>query len=42
MKEVVGRSAEVLGNLKALSDDVRQLIEGVQEGKGSLARWGNC
>jgi len=38
MKEVVERSAEVLGNLNALSDDVRQLIEGVQEGKGSLGK----
>jgi len=28
----------VLGNLNALSDDVRQLIEGVQEGKGSLGK----
>src|ERR1700694_1576605 len=38
LKEVVERSAEVLGNLNALSDDVRQLIEGVQEGKGSLGK----
>ena len=36
MKEVVERSAEVLGNLNALSDDVRDLIQGVKEGKGSL------
>jgi len=39
MKEVVERSAEVLGNLNALSDDVRDLYPGVKEGKGSL---GNC
>jgi phospholipid/cholesterol/gamma-HCH transport system substrate-binding protein len=38
MKEVVERSAEVLGNLSALSDDVRDLIEGVKEGKGSLGK----
>jgi len=38
MKEVVQRSAEVLGNLSALSTDVRELIAGVQEGKGSLGK----
>jgi phospholipid/cholesterol/gamma-HCH transport system substrate-binding protein len=38
MKEVVERSAEVLGNLNALSDDVRDLIQGVKEGKGSLGK----
>lgn len=38
MKEVVSRSAEVLGNLSALSTDVRDLIKGVQEGRGSLGR----
>jgi phospholipid/cholesterol/gamma-HCH transport system substrate-binding protein len=38
MKEVVERSAEVLGNLSALSDDVRDLIQGVKEGKGSLGK----
>ncbi len=38
MKEVVARSAEVLGNLNALSEDVRELIQGVQEGKGSLGK----
>jgi phospholipid/cholesterol/gamma-HCH transport system substrate-binding protein len=38
MKEVVERSAEVLGNLNALSDEVRDLIEGVKEGKGSLGK----
>jgi phospholipid/cholesterol/gamma-HCH transport system substrate-binding protein len=38
MKEVVERSAEVLGNLNALSEDVRALIQGVKEGKGSLGK----
>ena len=38
MKEVVERSAEVLGSLNALSDDVRELIKGVKEGKGSLGK----
>jgi phospholipid/cholesterol/gamma-HCH transport system substrate-binding protein len=38
MKEVVERSAEVLGNLNALSEEVRDLIQGVQEGKGSLGK----
>jgi phospholipid/cholesterol/gamma-HCH transport system substrate-binding protein len=38
MKEVVERSAEVLGNLSALSTDVRDLIGGVQEGRGSLGK----
>jgi len=38
MSEVVERSAEVLGNLSALSTDVRELIAGVQEGRGSLGK----
>ncbi|HKE35685.1 MAG TPA: MlaD family protein [Candidatus Acidoferrum sp.] len=38
MAEVVERSAEVLGNLSALSVDVRDLIKGVQEGRGSLGK----
>jgi phospholipid/cholesterol/gamma-HCH transport system substrate-binding protein len=38
MKEVVERSAEVLGNLNALSDDILDLIQGVKEGKGSLGK----
>jgi phospholipid/cholesterol/gamma-HCH transport system substrate-binding protein len=38
MKEVVQRSAEVLGNLQALSQDVRDLIAGVKEGEGSLGK----
>jgi phospholipid/cholesterol/gamma-HCH transport system substrate-binding protein len=38
MKEVVERSAEVLGNLQALSEDVRSLIAGVKQGQGSLGK----
>jgi len=38
MKEVVQRSAEVLGNLQALSQDVRDLIAGVKQGEGSLGK----
>lgn len=38
MTEVVERSAEVLGNLSALSTDVRDLIAGVQAGRGTLGK----
>ena len=38
MSEVVERSADVLGNLQALSTDVRELIAGVQQGRGSLGK----
>jgi len=38
IKEVVERSADVLLNLKALSDDVKDLIDGVQRGKGTLGK----
>lgn len=38
IKEVVERSADVLANLKVLSDDVQDLIQGVQEGKGTLGK----
>jgi len=38
MKEVVERSADLLGNLQALSDDVKDLIQGVKAGKGSLGK----
>jgi phospholipid/cholesterol/gamma-HCH transport system substrate-binding protein len=38
IKEVVERSADVLGNLQALSDDVKDLIAGVQEGRGTLGK----
>ena len=39
MAEVVERSAEVLGNLQALSTDVRELIAGVQQGRGTLGKF---
>lgn len=38
MKEVVQRSAELLGNLNALSTNVQDLIDGVKEGRGSLGK----
>jgi phospholipid/cholesterol/gamma-HCH transport system substrate-binding protein len=38
MKEVVERSADVLGNLQALSEDIQELINGVKAGKGSLGK----
>lgn len=38
IKEVVERSADVLANLQALSDEVRDLIAGVKTGKGSLGK----
>ncbi len=38
MKEVVERSADVLGNLQALSEDIQDLINGVKQGKGSLGK----
>ncbi|HET8924722.1 MAG TPA: MlaD family protein [Candidatus Acidoferrum sp.] len=38
MKEVVERSAEVLGNLSALSENIQELIQGVRAGKGSLGK----
>jgi phospholipid/cholesterol/gamma-HCH transport system substrate-binding protein len=38
MKEVVQRSAEVLGNLSALSENIQDLIQGVRAGKGSLGK----
>jgi len=38
IKEVVERSADVLGNLKALSENVQDLIDGVQRGKGTLGK----
>jgi phospholipid/cholesterol/gamma-HCH transport system substrate-binding protein len=38
IKEVVERSADVLANLQALSDEVRDLISGVKTGKGSLGK----
>jgi phospholipid/cholesterol/gamma-HCH transport system substrate-binding protein len=38
IKEVVERSADLLGNLQALSDNVQELINGVKQGKGSLGK----
>jgi phospholipid/cholesterol/gamma-HCH transport system substrate-binding protein len=38
IKEVVERSADVLSNLKALSDDIQDMIDGVQRGKGTLGK----
>ena len=38
IKEVVESSADLLLNLKALSQDVRDLISGVREGRGSLGK----
>lgn len=38
IKEVVERSAELLGNMQALSQDVRDLIAGVRAGRGSLGK----
>jgi phospholipid/cholesterol/gamma-HCH transport system substrate-binding protein len=38
MKEVVERSADMLGNLQALSENVQELINVVKEGKGSLGK----
>jgi phospholipid/cholesterol/gamma-HCH transport system substrate-binding protein len=38
IKEVVERSADVLSNLSALSSDVQDLINGVQQGRGTLGK----
>jgi len=38
IKQVVERSADVLANLQALSDTAKDLLEGVQEGKGTLGK----
>ncbi|HXR33072.1 MAG TPA: MlaD family protein [Verrucomicrobiae bacterium] len=38
IKEVVERSADVLSNLQALSDDIKDLVNGVQRGKGTLGK----
>jgi phospholipid/cholesterol/gamma-HCH transport system substrate-binding protein len=38
IKEVVERSADVLGNLQTLSSDVQDLVGGVQQGKGTLGK----
>ena len=38
IKEVVERSADVLANLKALSDDIQDIVGTIQEGKGTLGK----
>lgn len=38
IKEVVERSADVLSNLQALSDNIKDLVSGVQEGRGTLGK----
>jgi phospholipid/cholesterol/gamma-HCH transport system substrate-binding protein len=38
IKEVVERSADVLTNLSALSEDVQDLISGVRQGRGTLGK----
>ncbi len=38
IKEVVERSADVLSNLQALSDDIEDLVHGVQRGRGTLGK----
>src|SRR5215471_16551365 len=38
IKEVVERSAELLGNLTALSENAQDLLEGVQKGRGTLGK----
>jgi phospholipid/cholesterol/gamma-HCH transport system substrate-binding protein len=38
IKEVVARSADLLGNLQALTTDVGDLVAGVQEGRGTLGK----
>lgn len=38
IKEVVERSAELLGNLTALSEDAQDLISGVKSGRGTLGK----
>jgi phospholipid/cholesterol/gamma-HCH transport system substrate-binding protein len=38
IKEVVERSADVLANLTALSNEVQDLIAGVKEGRGTLGK----
>jgi phospholipid/cholesterol/gamma-HCH transport system substrate-binding protein len=38
IKEVVERSADVLANLQVLSQNVQDLIHGVQQGKGTLGK----
>lgn len=39
IKEVVERSADLLGNMNALAVDVRNLISGLKEGRGTLGKF---
>jgi len=39
IKEVVERSADLLGNMNALAEDVRDLISGVKAGRGTLGKF---
>jgi phospholipid/cholesterol/gamma-HCH transport system substrate-binding protein len=39
MAQVVERSADVLANLQALSEEIQDLIHGVKQGKGSLGKF---
>jgi phospholipid/cholesterol/gamma-HCH transport system substrate-binding protein len=38
IKEVVERSADVLANLKALSEQIQDIVAAVQEGKGTIGK----
>src|SRR5437868_4450200 len=38
IKEVVERSADVLANLQALSDEAKDLVGGIQQGRGTLGK----
>jgi len=38
IKEVVQRSADMLGNLQALSDSIQDLVSGVKRGQGTLGK----
>ena len=38
IKQVVERSADVLGNLSALSVQIKELVDGLQRGKGTLGK----
>ena len=38
MQEVVERSADVLANLKALSEQIQDIVSNVQQGKGTIGK----
>src|SRR5438876_174558 len=38
IKEVVERSAELLGNLTALTDDAQEMVAGIKAGRGTLGK----